>query len=68
MMEKRIKADFMDGLNSCMRVLVTLIGRNIKPSCIQMDKNELVLCIEENNIEDAFLNLSKLQDVEVSYK
>lgn len=68
MMEKRIKADLMDGLNSCMRVLVTLRGRNIKPSCIQMDKNELVLCIEENNIEDAFLNLSKLQDVEVSYK
>ncbi|NMB13765.1 MAG: hypothetical protein GX985_00720 [Gallicola sp.] len=67
-MEKRIKADLMDGLNSCMRVLVTLRGRNIKPSCIQMDKNELVLCIEENNIEDAFLNLSKLQDVEVSYK
>ena len=51
-MEKRIKADLMDGLNSCMRVLVTLRGRNIKPSCIQMDKNELVLCIEENNIED----------------
>lgn len=67
-MEKRIKADLMDGLNSCMRVLVTLRGRNIKPSCIQMDKNELVLCIGENNIEDAFLNLSKLQDVEVSYK
>lgn len=67
-MEKRLTANLMEGLDSCMRVLVTLRGRNIKPSCIQMDNNELTLCIEENYIEDAFLNLSKLQDVEVSYE
>ncbi len=66
-MEKQIKANLMEGLDSCMRVLITLRGRNIKPSCIQMDNNELILCIAENHIEDAFLNLSKLQDVEVSY-
>ena len=45
-MEKRLTANLMEGMNSCMRVLVTLRGRNIKPSCIQMDNNELTLCIE----------------------
>lgn len=65
-MEKCIKADLMEGIDSCMRILVTLRGKNIKPTSINMENDKMVLYIDEAHAHNAFLNLSKLEDVQVS--